>query len=331
MHTFCTLFNSRYLSRGIEMYLSLERVSRDFILYVFAFDQITYDVLKAKNYPKLRVISLEEFEDDQLILAKRNRNDREYCWTCASSTIHYVLNRDTSISSCTYLDADMIFYSDPTALLDTYQSGDHSAIITPHRYAPRYDESHLSGIYCVQWVTIFNNPQGLEVIKWWRQSCLDWCYDRYEDGKFGDQKYLDDWLTRFKGVVSLGHPGAGLAPWNLIRYSYTDQGDSVKINESHGASEVDLIFFHYHGFIFSDPANFVCSSKKYWIPKSIKEKFYTPYAQLLYQREKELSQHHSSYSMLGLASYRDLMKKKWLKGHIAFIRCNVLYPLIHLF
>src|SRR4051812_18081280 len=84
---FCTLFNSSYLSRGVVMYESLQKYCSDFHLYVFAFDEVSCNYLRSKNFPSMTVISLREFEDAELLRVKPTRSAGEYCWTCTSSTI----------------------------------------------------------------------------------------------------------------------------------------------------------------------------------------------------------------------------------------------------
>lgn len=39
MFNFCTLFDSYYLDKGIALYESLEKVCKDFHLYIFCFDK----------------------------------------------------------------------------------------------------------------------------------------------------------------------------------------------------------------------------------------------------------------------------------------------------
>ena len=54
------------------------------------------------------VISLQEFEDQRLLVAKKNRSSGEYCWTCTPSTVLYVLDH-FEVDNCTYIDADHFF------------------------------------------------------------------------------------------------------------------------------------------------------------------------------------------------------------------------------
>ena len=63
------------------------------------------------------VISLREFEDQKLLIAKENRSSGEYCWTCTPSTVLYVLDH-YDVDSCTYIDADLYFFSSPQILID---------------------------------------------------------------------------------------------------------------------------------------------------------------------------------------------------------------------
>jgi hypothetical protein len=112
MLNFCTLFDSNYLARGIALYRSLEKNCPSFHLYVFAFDDNCYEYLKKQQFSSLTPISLQEFEDEELLKIKPGRSAAEYCWTCTPSTIRYCIQR-FKLDACTYLDADMIFYSTP--------------------------------------------------------------------------------------------------------------------------------------------------------------------------------------------------------------------------
>ena len=49
MYSFCTLFDSNYLTRGLAMYESLKKYSDDFYLYIFAFDDKSYELLVNLN------------------------------------------------------------------------------------------------------------------------------------------------------------------------------------------------------------------------------------------------------------------------------------------
>lgn len=243
MLNFCTLYNSNYAAKGLAMYWSLRRVCPEFMLYVFAFDNVLAAALKKMALPSMKVITLAEFEDEELLRVKPTRTAGEYCWTCSSSTIYYCLTH-FDIDHCTYIDSDLYFYANPQVLID--EIGDDDVLITSHHYSPLYIAEEKAGKYCVQFMTFKNTPNGMKVLKWWRERCLDWCYNRYEDGKFGDQKYLDDWTTRFKGVHELQHLGGGVAPWNMQQYSLKKIDGKIRGREIAKGVEFPLIFFHYH-------------------------------------------------------------------------------------
>lgn len=241
------------MSRGLAMYHSLEKHCNNFHLYIFAFDDECFHYLKGQKLPYATIISLNEFEDDKLLSVKPTRSKGEYFWTCSSSTILYVINH-YKVDHCTYVDSDLYFFSSPQILLD--EMGNHSILITPHRYTKQYDQSEKTGIYCVQFVTFKNDERGLEALTWWRNSCLEWCFNRYENGRFGDQKYLDDWPERFAGVYVCENLGAGVAPWNMQQYNFSRENDQMIGTEIATGNKFNILFFHFHSFIFVSPDYF---------------------------------------------------------------------------
>lgn len=237
MNYYCTLFDSVYLSRGLAMYNSLVANGNDFELFVFAFDDECYDILSKLNLPKLRPISLKEFEGERLLRIKKTRTHGEYCWTCSCFSILHVLTQ-YNVPEVTYLDSDLYFFNRPEVLLNEFHESGKDVLITRHKYTPEYDQSSTSGIYCVQFMTFKNNENGLKVLNWWCDRCDEWCYNRMENGKFGDQKYLDDWMTRFDCCHELLHIGGGVAPWNIQQY---------EVSEGPKVDDIPVVFFHFHG------------------------------------------------------------------------------------
>jgi len=273
MLNFCTLFDSNYLSRGLAMYESLVENCNDFHLYIFAFDEISYTVLKKLELPHTSIISLPEFENEELLRVKPGRSRAEYCWTCTPSTILFCIEK-YKLDHCTYIDADLYFYSNPEILLN--EIGDKSVLITEHRYIPKYDQSLTSGKYCVQFMTFKNTSEGLNVLTWWKNACITWCYNRLENGKFGDQKYLDDWTTRFNCVHVLQNEGGGLAPWNIEQYQITSNFKYIcKKNKT--TEKVKPVFYHFQSLSFYSKNLIELAADFYAISAKIKKCIYFPY------------------------------------------------------
>ena len=276
MYNFCTLFDIHYFSRGLALYYSLEKKCPDFHIYIFAFDSTTLELLTGMKLSKATIISLNEFEDNELLRIKPTRTIAEYCWTCTSSTILYILEK-YNVENCTYLDADLFFYSSPKPIFD--EMGEMSILITEHRYSPQYNKQLKAGKYCVQFVTFRNNNDGLTALRWWRTRCIEWCYARYEDGKFGDQLYLEDWTERFKGVHVLRHLGGGLAAWNIQQYVFEKVNDNITGTEILTGRKFEAIFYHYHYLKFYTNNKIELGRRK--LSDNVIEIFYKPYVKFL--------------------------------------------------
>jgi hypothetical protein len=253
-------------------------------LYVVAFDDDCYELLKKMSLPKMEVISLADFEDEQLLAIKSTRSKGEYCWTCTSSVIRYCILQ-FKLEHCIYLDADIIFFSDPTVLLN--EIGNNSVLITPHWYHANVDSSEETGKFCVQFVYFKNDENGMAVLSWWRNACIEWCYNRIEDGKFGDQKYLDSWQTKFNGVAVLENRGGGVAPWNVLGYDY-EEDPLLKIKYKNDSYE--LVFFHFHGLrIYTDNnGKRMVNLGNYKLSEVVKRLFYIPYIKCLEDKQNML-------------------------------------------
>jgi hypothetical protein len=278
MLNFCTLFDSNYISRGLALFESLKKTAPDFHLFIVAFDDDCYRYLENLHKKELTVISLAEFEDEKLKQVKSGRTAAEYCWTCTPSIILYCIEK-FSLPSCTYVDADMIFYDNPQILFNEMVS--KSILISEHRYTRDYDVSATHGIYCVQFMYFKNDENGLKALTWWRDRCLEWCFAYLEDGKFGDQKYLDDWQERFPGVHVMQNPGGGLAPWNIQQYFIEYKNGKIFIRDNQNGSHLPLIFFHFHGLKFYADEKVACCAALYELDKDVKEIVYFPYIRLL--------------------------------------------------
>lgn len=233
---FVTLFDSNFLPAGISLHGSLVRHSQPFRLWILCMDELVEERLRQLALPHVELIPLREAENAELLGVKGGRTRTEYCWTLTPFTPAFVMARDPSVTRVTYIDADLFFFQSPGILLGEFEQSGKDVMITEHAYAPEYDRSKKSGTFCVQFMTFRATPGSMKVMRWWQERCIEWCFYRYEDGKIGDQMYLQDWPVRFAGEVHvLQAKEYALAPWNA-RYYAGRFGELVPV------------FYHFHGY-----------------------------------------------------------------------------------
>lgn len=269
MEHFVTLFNSLFLPQGLALHRSMERHVREYVLWILCVDDETHDVLEKLALPNVRLLKLSAIETEELLSVKPGRTIAEYCWTLTPFAPRFVFEADATITRVTYLDGDLWFRKHPKPIFDELDMSEKQVLITDHAYAPEYDQSARSGQFCVQFMT-FTREGGEPVRNWWEERCIEWCYARFEDGKYGDQKYLDVWPERFGSLVHvLQDKERALAPWNAMRFPY---GNAV--------------FYHFHGLRILSRKRLQIGS--YALPLGLKQNVYGPYCDDLKQAIHQL-------------------------------------------
>lgn len=258
MEHFVTLFDSNYLPQGLALHLSMERHLNHYTLWIICVDSETFEVLSKMDLPNVRLLVLEGLETEALLKVKADRARGEYCWTLTPFAPRFVFDADPNVQRVTYLDADIWFVDNPEKIFSEFDASAKQVLITEHAYDSEYDQSEISGIYCVQFMTF--TRQGGEIVRqWWEDRCVEWCYARVENGKFGDQKYLDDWPDRFSAQVHvLSCLEATQAPWNIRRFI-----------------DDPAIIYHFQGLRILD--NNLVHLARYQLPAKALDTIYTPY------------------------------------------------------
>ncbi|MFZ2957929.1 MAG: glycosyl transferase [Candidatus Ozemobacteraceae bacterium] len=256
---------------------------------------------------------MREIETPEILAIKSGRSRAEYCWTLTPFLPKKVMEMAPSAQRVTYVDADCWFINDPRRIFQEMDDAGKDVLITPHHYLPQHDLSATSGIYCVQFMPFRRTPAGIHVLLWWQERCLEWCFARLENNRFGDQKYLDHWPEKFKNAVHvLGNPLYTLAPWNASRY-----GDCLNIAEQG-------CLYHFQGLrIYKKWRICLCISGAYLLPGNILEQIYSPYLENIASIKKDLWKRGIQIDfaaqtmfdrLIGLAGWiRNRKKRTWHK------------------
>ena len=282
---YCTCFDRNYLSRGLALYRSLQRHAPASRLWVLCLDQASHALLVKQALPNLVPVALADFEaaDPELAATRSNRSLIEYYFTCTPAWLLYVMAHEGSSEWVTYLDGDLFFFDSPEAIFGELQ--DAAFAIIPHRYTAAVQHMRKYGIYNVGWVGVRNDPDGLTAVKWWRERCIEWCYDHVDGERFADQGYLQGLAEQFPRVKVIENPGANLAPWNIGNYRVAFRDGKVLIDEAY-----PLIFFHFQG-LKKEMGYFIFNSHRFYrapFSRIVREHIYAPYVDELLAIEHEV-------------------------------------------
>lgn len=228
MKTYCTITDVAYLPRVTAQYKSMLRHCGDFRLIVMALNDESA-ALARKRLAGADIILVDEIMTHELEAARSSRGWREFVWTLKPALIaHVLLSYSQSVA---YVDGDGYFFSSDAPM---FAEIDGAALaVTPHRFPARLAKYLVNGRYNGGFV--YATRDGLATIQRWAEQCAEWCYLRYDGGRFVDQKYLDEWKAH-----DVQHIGVNCAPWNQEQYAWRRDGGAITLNGT------PLIWYHFH-------------------------------------------------------------------------------------
>lgn len=274
-----TSTDANYLHKTIAFYLSLCKVHQNFILHLFCFDDIAYKIFKELGYKNIVIYNPSDFETLELKKVKASKIKRyEYYWACNPFlTRKVLLEQDTDfVSSC---DCDLLFFKSPEEIFEELSDAD--VLIQPNNFSSQFStDSAKVGYYCTSFQCFRKNNNSIKILNWWHKKTMKWCSSKFEEGKFGEQKYLDDWRTRFKRVREIVNIGTNVAPWNVQKLDISIQDGRFLINHKY-----PLIYYHFHSFRMNlTNYQYIITGDRhnnYPISSNVRKLIYEPYTQIL--------------------------------------------------
>lgn len=275
-HAYITYFDINYAVKGLAMLRSLLKHDKKCSITVICLDKEVQELLQRLNLQKVRPVCLPLIENEikELDLAKGNRSKVEYYWTLTSVILLYFLKQMPKNAILTYVDSDLFFFSNPDSVFE--EMGEMSVLIHGHNFPDKYAHLAINGFYNVGLTSFRNDSDGLKVLEWWQKRCLEWCYNRQENGKMGDQKYLEFFHYLTNKLAIAKNPGIGIAPWNYMQYKLCLKNGEPYVNNT------PAVFFHYHACAYIKPGVMaVCANIGYPVSTELLQYFAAPYLESL--------------------------------------------------
>lgn len=307
-HNFCTIISKDSLYKGLVLYNSLKARDPDFHLFFLCMQNNVKVLLKKMNLEKVTVTGFDEIENEDMEFAKtkRNRNDKEYAWTAKAPMILHLFRHHPYLTHMVYIDADVEFFTNPDPIFHEFEH--YSIMITRERF---YIQDNTSwheqyGFFNGGFMAFKNDANSMECLMWFRKKCIEWCYNRAENGHYGDQVYMNDWREKFKQVGVMKNIGINTTAWYAHACYMEDLNGTIYI------SDTPLVYYHYNGLIFYNRCEYdLCVFIN--LPQKLVKLIYVPYLSKLQQAIDFVSQFDPNFYLGTVAGTENRFIKNYYR------------------
>jgi len=306
MIIFGTFANAKYLPQLLSMLESFQKYVESSRIAVIALDAHTKDSVARLNFSCVDVFDMKDVEVHvpQLSIARENRSPSEYFFTLSSAIPNFLFKVYPRHDFVVYIDADLFFFDSPERCILALDEKDN-VFLTSHNFARKNLDLRIYGEFNTGFIAFRRSKDGIKVASWWLERCLEWCKDVVENGKFADQKYLENFSSIVPGVKVSQDFGLNLGPWGLNSLKQiTSRNGSIYVNS-------ELLFaFHFSGLQFNGVfAILGLTSYQHRVSKTVYELIYVPYLRSIRRWETDLLNYNSATSFRsGLKSIRPSRK-----------------------
>jgi len=283
---FVTFFDSRFLIQGTVAVASFLKQNESASGVIYCTNTLTTKILKERFRGlrvKIRNISEIPSIEEAREMMSLDRNPIEVLLALKPILILETLKDLPREEPLVYFDADLFFYESLNTMIT--ELGGANLLLTRHLFPSQLSSSVKYGIVNAGFILMRNKSETIAVVTDWAKKCKQWCFLRLEEGKYGDQLYLNDYLD-LPGVKSISDPGV-----NNGVYYFQEKRKIKSISNVVFIEDSKLICFHFHGIRITKDLIF-SGFNRYKVPKRAFRVWTNIYRQYLKEIKVEL-QHYA--------------------------------------
>ena len=223
-------FSNKYASRAALLGRSLRPFLNGGHVHAMVTDSIAKEVALGENFI---VYPMEQIREKRNFLDWDKKTFSEKLFTIGPTFILHVLQSLPEGRRVLYLNSDIFFLRDPHEIWPVPKVWDVK--LFPHNYSlinkirlKKFGELNAGAM------AITKSEESLKVIANWANECASWCFDRTENGKYADQKYLEDFERWSSKVSKAKSKTLNLASW---------------VSAPKDSDFQNCVFYHFHGLV----------------------------------------------------------------------------------
>lgn len=243
IYTSCSV---NYLAKARVLGSSLRTSEVDCDLHVLLNDQAPV-WLDVAAEPFHRIVTPDELGYESLPLVLFEHTVMEMNTAVKGRYLKRLLESDYDL--VLYLDPDCLALGDVIGEVERHLGTDDVGVI-PHIYAPVRGESGIRftersvmkhGLYNLGFLAVRNTANGRAFASWWADRLDRFCFARFDEGMFTDQKIVDLAPLVCDGVRVMRAPGIDLASWNVDTRTVKNTPNGLMVDGE------PLVVYHFSG------------------------------------------------------------------------------------